>query len=54
MKVKELIEILSQYDENMEVLIDESVDGMICDYEELTENDINKFDDNKIIIGYKW
>lgn len=54
MKIKELIKILSQYDENMEVLIDKSVDGMISDYEEFTENDITKFDENKIIIGWQY
>lgn len=54
MKIKELIEVLSSYDdENMEVLIDDSIDGFLEDVRELEEWDIRKYDDNSIIFNYK-
>lgn len=52
MTVSELIKLLSQYDENLEVLIDKSVDGGFIDIRDFEERDIMKYDDNKIIIGY--
>lgn len=56
MTIKELKEILSQYDDEAEVLIDKSVDGGFENIREITEYDIQKyqFDENKIIIGYNY
>ena len=54
MTIKELKEILSQYDENMEVLIDKSVDGGFIDIEEMEEYDIQEYEDNKLIIGWQY
>lgn len=55
MTIKELKEILSQYDENTEVLIDKSVDGGFVNIVEMEEYDIQKytFEENKIIIGWQ-
>lgn len=55
MTIKELKEILSQYDENTEVLIDKSVDGGFVNIVEMEEYDIQKYDfeENKIIIGWQ-
>ena len=53
MTVKELKEILSQYDDETVVLIDKSVDGGFEDIREITEYDIQKYEDDKIIIGWQ-
>lgn len=52
MKVKELKEILTQFDDDIDILIDKSVDGGFEEIRHLTESDIYLDDDNKIIIGY--
>lgn len=52
MTVKELKEFLSQYDDEVDVFIDKSVDGGWSDIRYLTESDITKYGDTKIIIGY--
>lgn len=55
MKVKELKKIISQYDDEMDVLIDKSVDGGFVNIVEMEEYDIQKynFEENKIIIGWQ-
>lgn len=52
MKVNKLKEILSQYDDELDILIDKSIDGGFSDIRELTESDIMKYSDMEIIIGY--
>lgn len=53
MKVRELKEIIAQYDDDFDVLIDKSVDGGFSEVRDLTESDITKYDDTQIIIGYE-
>lgn len=52
MTVKELKDILSKYDENLDVLIDKSVDGGFGCIRDFEDYDIQKYGDTKIIIGY--
>ena len=52
MTVKELKDILSKYDDDIEVLIDKSVDGGFMSIRNMEEWDIQKYGDTKIIIGY--
>ena len=51
MKVKQLKEIISRLDDEMDVLIDKSVDGGFSDIRHVTESDFY-LEDDKIIIGY--
>lgn len=53
MKVKELKNILSQYDDELDVLIDKSVDGGFIDITDMQEYDVQKYDDKHIIINYQ-
>lgn len=50
MTVKELKEILSQYDDELDVLIDKSVDGAFIDITDMQEYDVQQYDDKHIII----
>ena len=51
MKVKQLKEIISHLDDEMDVLIDKSVDGGFSDIRQLTKSDLY-LDGDKIILGY--
>lgn len=53
MKVKELKNILSQYDDELDVLIDKSIDGYCTDITDMQEYDVQKYDDKHIIINYQ-
>lgn len=53
MTVSELIKILSQYDGDMDVIIDDSTDGGFFNIRNLEEWDIQKYGDTKIIFNYK-
>ena len=53
MNVGELKKLLDKYDDNIDVLIDKSVDGGFADIAYLEESDIQKYGDTKIIINYK-
>lgn len=53
MKVKELIEFLSQFDDEMDLFIDKSVDGGVSDIQNLTKPDFY-IDGDKIILGYEY
>ena len=53
MKVKDLKKLLSKYDDELDVLIDKSVDGAFSDITDMQEYDIQQYDDKHIIINYQ-
>lgn len=53
MKVKDLKELLSKYDDELDVLIDKSIDGYCTSIVDMEEYDIQQYDDQHIIINYQ-
>ena len=53
MKVKELKNILSQYDDELDILIDKSIDGYCSSIVYMEECDVQQYDDQHIIINYQ-
>ena len=51
--VKKLKEILSQYDDELVVLIDKSDPSTFSDVTYMEEGDIQRYDDERIIINYQ-
>lgn len=52
MKIKDLKQILEKYDDEINIMIDKTVDGGFGEIRDFEEYDIFETDDNQIILGY--